>query len=192
MQLLLWLIMLSLWCSVTRCCHRGFCRGTRLNETAVSVYMWLSVCRCAAAAVSLVAPCQAAAADPLEMVASSQGSPVISPPSLVPAHLVDSKKHREPEGNIAVSTPASGVRRTSCWVFNVSLELRIYFYKKLNEWKRICFKKLNKFCWFCRFAPFCSELCLQTLTAGLPRTLFWHAVVMKRRARRTTRGSSRL
>lgn len=167
-------------------------RNNAERNPALSVYTRLvlleivSVCRCAAAAVSPVAPCQAdslrrpAAADPLEMIPSSQGSPIISPAKLVPAQLVDSKNHSDPEGNVA--TPASGVKSASCWVLNVLLEL-IYFYKNENEWKRLHFKKC---CLFGRFAPSCSELCLQTLTVRLPRSLFWHAVVMKRRERRTT------
>lgn len=95
-------------------------------NTAVSVYMWLvllkivSVVRRAAAAVSAVASCQAdsrrspAATDPLELILSSQGSPVIGPPTLVPVLLGDSKKHCPP-GNV-VATSASAVISVSCWV----------------------------------------------------------------------------
>lgn len=41
-------------------------------------------------------------------------------------------------------------------------------------------------CLVCRFAPFCSELCLQTPTIRLRQAQFWHVVVMKRRAWRKT------
>lgn len=136
-----------------RCCHRVSCRGTHLDKTAASVHTWLfllifSVFRFAAAAVSPVASGQAdgrrSPADRLEMIPSSQGSPVISPPKLVPAQLVDSQKQSQPEGNVAVATPASGVKRATCWVLNVSLELRIYSNKDWSGWKRVHLKKLNR------------------------------------------------
>lgn len=123
-------------------------RNTAEWNAAVSVFMWLglleivSVCRCTAAAVSPVTSCQAdsrrsPAADPLEMIPSSQGSPVISPTKLVPAQLVDPKKHSQPEGGTAVATPASGVISASCCAFNASLELRIYFLMNIKMNKSI-------------------------------------------------------
>lgn len=94
--------------------------GSERVDNCFFISLLLLFYRCADAAVSPVASCQAdgrrspaAAADPLDIIPSSQGSPVTSPPKPLPAWFGDSKNHSEPQGNVALATPASEVKSAS-------------------------------------------------------------------------------
>lgn len=166
--------------------EEGWLKHSRFSLHATVFYRPSSlVFRCADAAFLPAAQADSsrspAAPDLLEIIRSSQGSPIINSPKLASAQPVDPKKPGDPDGNCTTATPASMVTSTSF--------LSIYFDAGIEDFhlkKKINFKKLIMFWLVCRFAPFCSKLCLQTLTVRLPQLVFWHAVVMKRRAWRKT------
>lgn len=94
--------------------------------------------RCADAAVLLVGSCEADSGEPrctpavMDLVASSQGSPIISPPPLMlPLLQIDEPNGLGELGEACASlttTPASStVTRASCCFFNLYWELSVAF-----------------------------------------------------------------